>query len=277
MPRVVIIGAGISGLAAGRMLADSGAFEVIILESRNRIGRTVSTNHHLGGAPVELGASWIHGTAKNPLYAIVNSNNICMLGTDNSSRPETFWSDGTRLSRGERDHIDSLFRKTRDLAYDKQEEMPSGQDISLGLALDKIMKRQMLSHAEESGLRHLIATEIENDYATSADQLSLKHWDKVRWFKGQDLLFQKGYDQLINVLARGMDLRLGKPVIEVQHDSQGVKIVTADGATLAAERAVITLPLGVLKKGTVKFSPRFRKEKCERLTALLWAFSISST
>ena len=38
-------------------------------------------------------------------------------------------------------------------------------------------------------------------------------------------------------------------VTDVLYSEAGVKVVTADGAVLGARRAIVTLPLGVLKAG----------------------------
>ncbi|HXY77298.1 MAG TPA: FAD-dependent oxidoreductase, partial [Candidatus Acidoferrales bacterium] len=58
---VVVIGAGVAGLACAQALCQAG-LRVRILEARNRIGGRVWTLHpSLINAPVELGAEFIHG------------------------------------------------------------------------------------------------------------------------------------------------------------------------------------------------------------------------
>ena len=58
---VIIIGAGISGLAAAAELGKAG-LQIIVLEARNRIGgRIYTTRDPATGAPVEMGAEFIHG------------------------------------------------------------------------------------------------------------------------------------------------------------------------------------------------------------------------
>ena len=61
---VVVVGAGMAGLAAARRLADEGV-EVTVLEARERIGGRMWTDTSLG-VPIDLGAAWIHGTDGNP-------------------------------------------------------------------------------------------------------------------------------------------------------------------------------------------------------------------
>ena len=63
--RVIVVGAGMAGLVAARLLHDSG-FVVTVLEARNRLGGRTWTDDSLG-APLDLGGSWVHGVEGNPL------------------------------------------------------------------------------------------------------------------------------------------------------------------------------------------------------------------
>src|SRR5215510_593295 len=63
--RVVVVGAGMAGLVAARLLHDSG-FAVTVLEARDRLGGRTWTDDSLG-APLDLGGSWVHGVDGNPL------------------------------------------------------------------------------------------------------------------------------------------------------------------------------------------------------------------
>ena len=56
--KILVVGAGISGLGVARDLHDSG-YKVTVLEARNKIGGRIDTDRSLG-FPIERGANWIH-------------------------------------------------------------------------------------------------------------------------------------------------------------------------------------------------------------------------
>jgi choline dehydrogenase-like flavoprotein len=81
---VFVIGAGISGLAAAKKLKEKG-FNVIVLESQDKVGGRLRTNRTLGLA-FDEGASWIHGTNGNPITALAKQAGMNTAFTDDESR-----------------------------------------------------------------------------------------------------------------------------------------------------------------------------------------------
>ncbi|XP_042460207.1 polyamine oxidase 3-like [Zingiber officinale] len=65
-PSAIVIGGGFAGIAAAHALKNT-AFQVVLLESRDRIGGRVHTDYSFG-FPVDMGAAWLHGVCnENPL------------------------------------------------------------------------------------------------------------------------------------------------------------------------------------------------------------------
>ena len=69
MSPVVVVGAGLSGLAAARALVAAGR-EVVVLEGRDRVGGRTEGGHLADGTPIELGGQWI-GPTQNRMYELV--------------------------------------------------------------------------------------------------------------------------------------------------------------------------------------------------------------
>src|SRR5215203_523668 len=84
LPRILVVGAGMAGLVAARLLHASG-FPVTVLEARERVGGRVWTDRRLGG-PCDFGGSWIHGADDNPLTRWCNNRNIPLIVSDENSR-----------------------------------------------------------------------------------------------------------------------------------------------------------------------------------------------
>ncbi|NP_001171309.1 spermine oxidase isoform g [Mus musculus] len=80
-PRVVVIGAGLAGLAAARALLEQGFTDVTVLEASSHIGGRVQSVR-LGDTTFELGATWIHGSHGNPIYQLAEANGLLEETTD---------------------------------------------------------------------------------------------------------------------------------------------------------------------------------------------------
>src|SRR5690242_85469 len=77
---VIVIGAGIAGLAAARALTNLG-LKPVILEARDRIGGRIWTTS-LDCEPIDLGASWIHGKLGNPIANLAEDLRLPLERTD---------------------------------------------------------------------------------------------------------------------------------------------------------------------------------------------------
>ncbi len=70
-----------------------------------------------------------------------------------------------------------------------------------------------------------------------------------------------GYERLLSALAEGLDIRLNTVVESIDWSGDGVRVTAVGGKVFEAERVIITLPLGVLKARSVRFSPELPAEK----------------
>lgn len=68
-PKIVIIGAGLSGFSAAAKLLENGFKDVVILEAENRTGGRVHSIPFMNGS-IDLGAQWVHGQNKNVIFEL---------------------------------------------------------------------------------------------------------------------------------------------------------------------------------------------------------------
>src|ERR1700733_7311292 len=81
----VVLGAGVAGLAAARMLAEAGR-RVALLEARDRVGGRIHTVQSVqGDLPVELGAEFVHGLPAE-LIDLVDEAGLTRFELDGDSR-----------------------------------------------------------------------------------------------------------------------------------------------------------------------------------------------
>ena len=78
--RIIVVGAGVAGLAAARALQD--CCDVVVLEARDRLGGRVWTDHSLG-VPVEFGAVWIHRATQNVLTELADVHGCKHVASEN--------------------------------------------------------------------------------------------------------------------------------------------------------------------------------------------------
>ena len=95
----MVIGAGLSGLAAAQELHRRG-HEVIVVEARERIGGRIWTSTQWADMPLDFGATWIHGPQGNPLTDLAEQINAKRL-TTSYDRTVTYNTSGKPLSAAE--------------------------------------------------------------------------------------------------------------------------------------------------------------------------------
>ncbi|GAB3934130.1 flavin monoamine oxidase family protein [Micromonospora vulcania] len=88
--RVVVVGAGFSGLAAASALARAGA-RVRVLEARDRVGGRVLTHWLPDGTQLDLGAQWI-GPTQDRMYALVAEHGLDTFASAAAGASTLLWA-----------------------------------------------------------------------------------------------------------------------------------------------------------------------------------------
>lgn len=254
---VLVIGAGVAGLHAGRLLAEAGR-RVAIVEARDRIGgriwtQLISPGESQSPIPVELGAEFVHGLPPET-WALIKQAALSTYEIDGS----VLRFDGSRL-------MDATERQgpaetaLQEMAQWMQKQ-PSGSDLSFaayleGRALDPLTARAAGNRVESFNAadQHRISVASLVKQQAAEDAI-----DADRVFK-----LEAGYAAIPNFLAEkfiaaGGTLILAAPVKKVVWKRGAVSAETtrAGGEFLHSNRAVITVPLGVLQAQSIEFAPR---------------------
>ncbi len=259
---VVVIGAGMAGLAAASELHDD--YRVVVVEGRDRIGGRIWTSRELG-TPLDIGASWIEGAGPaNPIARLAKRLEVKTEVTDWDNNV-LYAPDGAEVS----DRAENRLTREYDavLAGAAREQRRRGSDRPLGDALATGITARTSDPTRRRDLDYAINFVIEHEYAADVDELSLLHWDDDKGFRGPDRLFPDGYVQIVDGVAAGLDVRTGQVVRRVDYGGSGVT-VTTDGGDVSGGVAVVTLPVGVLQRGVVEFDPPLPDEKTQSIARL---------
>ena len=242
---VIVIGAGVAGLAAARALVREG-YEVVILEGRARIGGRIHTVHDARcPVPIELGAEMIHESS-DKTKRIARESRLALNELEGGR-----WL----LERGafhEEKRFDDRIAKALADAFRTLRGKSSIPDRSIAEAL----ARTKLSSKE----RDLALGFVEGFHAGPADRISARALERGgAEGPGRILRIDGGYDRLVDALAAGLgtQIRLGRRVTRIAHRKNEVR-VTMRGPTgreteLAAKAVIVAVPLGVL--GDIEFDP----------------------
>ena len=266
---VIIVGAGMAGLAAACALARSGVL-VSILEARDRIGGRVFTLHDPASeCPIELGAEFIHGRPPE-IWKTLRKSKIEILEMEGDSwctdhgklRPCDFFS-----------QVDDLLEKMT----------PKSPDESF-LAFLKRLPAAKNDSERETRRR---ATSYVSGFNAADPSLVGVQW-LVKGMKAEeriegDRVFRarNGYEDLLNIFreqigADEITLHTGCVVETVTWKPGKIKITARERGhrrTFHTARAILTLPLSLMKAppgkaGVVKFDPALPPEKIQALGKL---------
>jgi monoamine oxidase len=213
--------------------------------------------------PLDLGASWIHGTEDNPLTELADKANAERLETHYDSSL-TYDTDGDELSLEKENRLDRLRKQFYRALRTAQD---SDDDQSIRDFLNAWSREIDADEESKQLLNFILSSEIEQEYSGSAERLSTHWYDSSQAFDGEDALFAKGFAVLVDFLAKDLSIRKGEIVSRIDWRGNTV-IVTTNEDEYIADKVVVTLPLGVLKAGKIEFAPSLPKPTADAIAKL---------
>jgi monoamine oxidase len=279
---VVIVGAGISGIAAALHLANdnssfSAPLRVAILEGRDRAGGRLGASKDVPN--VDAGAMWIHNARApdNPLPALAKKHGLKMSPLQDYNSGAIFDAEGKRApvlpiasaaAAWQRSFLPALraVKQRNNTANDEsiwdvyQQTQPFVDDERE----NKTGNNNNNNTAVLAAARLRLASNIETLLNGDARNLSAARYGDSKTVPADDVVLEKGFSALVDAMLasadRPLDVRYGVVVEAIEQDDNenatGLVTVRTRGDTdsndaaspiFRARRVILTTPLGVLK------------------------------
>jgi monoamine oxidase len=258
--QVAIVGAGVAGLSAAAALTCAG-ISVHIVEARERIGGRIYTVHEPGlGAAIELGAEFVHGKPPE-IWDLLDGNGA---GAVEGSGRNWCSQHGEIRQCDFFEQVQAFLGKMKVTPGDQ----PFREFLEAATGVELEVKRRALMYVE--GFNAARAEEISvNSLVRAAKAEEEIEGDRAFHIRG-------GYDYIPRALLGRCDpryLRMSMNTVahEIDWNREAISVRGRCGGeefAINARRAIVTLPLGVLQSGAVKFTPALT-EKQNALTRLV--------
>ena len=250
--RVAVIGAGAAGIAAARQLTDAG-FTVLVIEARDRVGGRIQTvTSDSWPMPVELGPSFIVGGSTSSLDEELTGLEVSHAPFVPTPEARTPAGTVAPVSPVGADAV------TAALAW----AAAQAEDTSLGKALVATGSASLSMADGEAGvsdadwLDYQLATSTTLESGAPADEMSGWYAPAPATTAAEDIrIVLGGYSTLLDEDAADLDVLLSSVVTRVAYTDSAVSLRLGTGESLTVDRAIVTVPLGVLKSDVIEFDP----------------------
>ncbi|MFS0853247.1 FAD-dependent oxidoreductase [Microbacterium sp. 179-I 3D4 NHS] len=230
--RVAVIGAGLAGATVAAMLSREG-LDVTVLEARNRIGgRVESRTDGSWPVPVQLGA-WLFGEEDAQLLESLGEADVGVVDLAGE-----LW----RTPDGDIDRVDEQPLRAAVAEAQTADEDSSVADALIAAGVDP-------EDPATAALLALLATR------TGVDADALSSWYAPAVPAADPRAARDSLVPFIEQAFGGVTVGLNSPVTRIAHDDAGVSVRLGTGEALSFDRVVVTVPLGVLQKRRIDFSP----------------------
>ena len=236
---VVIIGAGVAGLAAADTLRRQGR-SCCVLEAAGWVGGRARTIQ-VAGAPFDLGATWLHDAARNPLAHIARAAGETLLDAD-SLRSRRLLIEGRPANAAEQAAYFAASAQFEALATARA----ARDDVALAEAVAPMQDDPWLATIE--------TWEASQIAAADSRDFSVRDW-RDNSLEGSNLWLPNGIGDFVSraLAPAAVDIRLNTPVTRIAW-GRDVQVQTPSG-TVVAQSCIVTVSTGVLASGAIIFDP----------------------
>lgn len=255
---VVIIGAGLAGLSAARMLQERGR-NVVVLEARDRVGGRTWTESATLGVPVDLGGGMLRSADINPLAIELRRREIRLQSDEGD-----FWlfdqdKPGEAARDAEMHDYDAL-----GFAYDKLDDaLLDARTLRSDVTLASRVK---LETSGPAGRWIDLAKALAGPLHVGVEYAAVSALDAPRLSgTGNDAWLPGGFGAWVAQSAAGLPVFLNSPVVRIDWGAGPVTVATAEGQ-VKAEACIVTVPTGLLAaKDGILFQPGLPEPQREAL------------
>ena len=249
-PDLVIIGAGAAGIAAARRAKKEG-LSTIVIEGGNRVGGRAWTQSEDFGVPVDMGCSWLSGFDRNSIGKIAKKRGFKTISHTHAGT--NLFRDGSPASEKDKEELERAGKAIR-------KAINKAARKGLDIPVKEVVPRDLpWTGAIEAWLGPM-------DYGVECDQIStLEDWNNA---SDQPSAFvAEGIGTVVARMAKGLPIRLGCPATLIDWSGKGVRVETPQG-TLSAKACIITVSVGVLRAGGLRFTPELPLDTQTALDAM---------
>ena len=250
---VIIVGAGIAGISAAKVL-DKNNISNIVIEANNQLGGRARKAKKSFGSWFDLGCSYLHEGEINPLTSIAESLKVPI----NYENGDIFSIEKTKYLKRNKPFLSKknhLLKKSHDkflknLNFYKYKV----EDSSLSSCLNICDPYYPILFDYLTGLNG-----IEANLVSAVDFASVND--------GKDFIIESGLANLIDKWAKGINSILNTPVTQINWEKDYIEIYTQSKKYIC-KSVLLTVSNGILANEDISFIPKLPDYKIQAINNL---------